>query len=102
MNVILCSMVLHELMVPTVMLDEMNRILKPGGVAIIYDWMRFGISDYFNGEKPINFDQLSHFSEHCRYTGDDLQWLCEQSGLKTLEWMGRKQSRQILMAVEKL
>jgi SAM-dependent methyltransferase len=98
-DLIVCSMVLHELLVPTQVIKEMARVLRPGGVALIYDWIRQDLSEYSGGVLPTEERQFSHFSEHCRYTPQDLAWLFEQCGFEVKEWMARHNGRHLLLSV---
>ncbi len=95
------SMVLHEMEVPTRLIDECARILRPGGTLIVYDWVRQPIETYFDGKRPETEDEFTHFSEHCRYTPQDLAWLFERSGFEVLEWMSRHDGRHALMALRR-
>jgi SAM-dependent methyltransferase len=94
----IASVVVHELQVPTRMLDEAARILRPGGTLVIYDWVRQSLESYAGGERPTTLDQFTHFSEHCRYTPDDLAWLISTSGFEVTEHMARKNGRFLLLA----
>jgi len=100
-DVVIASVLLHELPVPTRMIDEALRILKPGGTFIMLDWIRQPLSTYCDGERPDTLSQFTHFSEHCRYTADDLEWLFQQSGFVVDDFMLRSRGRFILMAASK-
>jgi len=100
-DVAIASMVVHELQVPTRLLDEAARILRPGGTLVIYDWIRQPLSSYCDGIRPDTLNQFTHFSEHCRYTPEDLEWLVGQSGFTMKEWILRRNGRFILMAAER-
>lgn len=100
-DMVICSMVIHELQVPTVIINEMSRILKPGGVAIIYDWHRHSLEKYSGDTSPSTLEEFTHFSEHCRYSEDDLIFLFERSGLSTIESMVRKRGKHVLLTVKK-
>lgn len=101
-DLVLCSMLLHEMQVPTQLLDEAHRLLRPGGVLVLVDWMRFPLSRYAEGERPTELDAYQHFSEHCRYTEEDLSWLVERSGFRLRECMTRKSGARIMLAAEKM
>lgn len=100
-DVVVASMLLHELQVPTRMLDEAARILKPGGTLFVYDWVRQPLASYSDGERPHTLDRFTHFSEHCRYAPEDLHWLVEKSGFGMKEWILRRNGGFILMAAER-
>jgi SAM-dependent methyltransferase len=99
-DLVVSSMVVHELLNPTVFMDEVVRLLKPGGVLIVYDWVRQPLRSYFDDERPTTLDQFTHFSEHCRYTPEDVAWLFQASGLEVKEWMARHNGRHALFAAQ--
>ena len=84
--------VLHELQQPLNNLREIRRCLKPGGRAIIMDWIRAPLVDYLaNQQSDINTlqdnklaDVFTHFMEHNRYTQQDMTWLLKQVGFQVL------------------
>lgn len=97
-DVAVASVLVHELQVPTRLFDSVARVLRPGGALLIYDWVRRPLADYFEGERPETLDQFTHFSEHCRYTPEDLAFLLERSGFSVSEWLARRNGRFVLMA----
>jgi SAM-dependent methyltransferase len=101
-DVVVASMVFHELPVPTTLLDESARLLRPGGLLLLSDWIRQPIAQYSDGKRPADLDAFTHFSEHCRYTPEDVAWLVEKSGFKVVEWMARRNGRFILLAAHRL
>lgn len=100
-DLVIASMVLHELQVPTTLLDEAARILRPGGVLVVSDWVRQPLSTYSGGTRPNDHDAFTHFSEHCRYTPDDVAWLVDESGFSVREWIARKNGRFVLLAASR-
>jgi SAM-dependent methyltransferase len=100
-DLVVVSHVLHELLRPTQLLDEVRRALRPGGVLVLTDWIRSPLASYFEGKRPETEDQFTHFSEHCRYTADDVAWLVAQSGLVVDEWLARKHGRFLTLAARK-
>jgi len=84
--------VLHELNQPLSNLREIRRCLKPGGRAIVMDWIRAPLADYLAAQQhDINSlndnklaDVFTHFMEHNRYTQEDMTWLLEQMGFQVL------------------
>jgi len=73
-------------------LREIRRCLKPGGRAIVMDWIRAPLADYLAAQQhDINSlndnklaDVFTHFMEHNRYTQEDMTWLLEQMGFQVL------------------
>jgi ubiquinone/menaquinone biosynthesis C-methylase UbiE len=100
-DVVTSSMLLHELPVPTALLDEAHRLLRPGGVFFLIDWARFPLARYAAGTRPETLDAFTHFSEHCRYSADDLVWLLERSGFEVLEAMTRRGGSRVSIAARK-
>lgn len=100
-DVVVASMVLHELPVPVRLLDEARRLLVDGGLLLLADWIRQPLADYSEGKRPDTLDAFTHFSEHCRYTAQDVAWLVERSGFVVTEWMARRHGRFILLAAHK-
>ncbi len=94
-------MVLHELPVPTRLVRDLARTLKPGGQCVLCDWVRFPLQDYFESEPSDSQDRFTHFSEHCRYTAADLKWLLEAHGLHVQDWQLRNRGRHALIVAKK-
>jgi SAM-dependent methyltransferase len=101
-DVVVASMVFHELPVPTTLLDESARLLRPGGLLLLSDWVRQPLAHYSDGKRPTDIDAFTHFSEHCRYTPEDVAWLVEKSGFKVVEWMARRNGRFVLLAAHRV
>lgn len=97
-DLVTCTMVIHELPVPAVLVSEISKLLKPGGKAIIYDSIRIPLSEYTQGTFPDNLDLHQHFNEHCAFTVNDLIWLFSQKGLSHVESIIRHKGRHALMA----
>ena len=94
-------MVLHELMFPPSLLDEVVRILRPGGRVLLYDWVKRPLRDYLNEDSALDEGTLQHFREHCLFSGDDLEFLLERAGLQPLERIGRRGERFAIVVAEK-
>lgn len=102
LDLVVASMVLHELEVPYRALEQAARALRPDGRLIIYDWVRQPLSAYLGGELPDSRAKVTHFSEHCRYEPADYIWMCERAGLSCLDWMLVHQGKHVLAAFGKL
>jgi len=81
------SMVLHELPNPFFLLENAARLIRPGGRLFIYDWCRHPLSDYLarkDEEPPLDEDMFRHYSEHARFSPDDVTLLAERAGFREL------------------
>jgi ubiquinone/menaquinone biosynthesis C-methylase UbiE len=100
-DLLIASMVLHEFQMPGAIISEMARVVRAGGRVIAYDWVRQPLESYCEGMRPETLDQITHFSEHCRYTPQDIAWLFESSGFKIVEWMTRRSGRFAIWVAER-
>ena len=107
---------LHELIYPTRALQSAHRCLKKGGRCLIIDWVRMPLKDYLAGsahmytEEDIFSDKITHtelhdvfhhFTEHNRYSVEDIDWLLEKVGFTTLEKTEYHSKQFALWVVEK-
>jgi ubiquinone/menaquinone biosynthesis C-methylase UbiE len=88
----LASVVLHEMHQPVRALLEMQRVIKPGGLLFVLDWVRSPLSLYleteadasrvFSADTPVAEleDIFIHFIEHNRFSADDLAFLLDRCG----------------------
>ncbi|MEW5757626.1 MAG: class I SAM-dependent methyltransferase [Pseudomonadota bacterium] len=91
----LAAVVLHEMNQPVRALQEVHRLLKPGGRFCVLDWVRAPLAQYLAAEgredvfaPQCDTEQLEdvfiHFIEHNRFSSDDLRYLLEHTGFKVL------------------
>jgi SAM-dependent methyltransferase len=99
-DVVVSVMVLHEMMHPPALIDEMWRLTKPGGTLVLYDWVRWSLEDYLEG-KEITPGVLEHFREHCLFTPDDLAYLCTRRGFEIVEVVGRRGNHYAIVVATK-
>ncbi|MFZ5476058.1 MAG: class I SAM-dependent methyltransferase [Myxococcota bacterium] len=92
--------VLHELEYPPPLLAEARRLLRPGGVFVLYDWVKRPLAEYLEGAEPTP-DLLEHFREHCLYTQEDLTFLLGREGFAVREIVGRKGGRYVIVVAER-
>ena len=82
-----CSMVLHELPNPFHLLKNAAKVIRPGGRLLIYDWCRHSLAEYLarkDEEPALDVDLFRHFSEHARFSPDDVTLLAERAGFREL------------------
>lgn len=90
----------HELPFPPALLAEVQRLLRPGGVFVMYDWVKRPLQDYLEGG-PLDEDTLQHYREHCLFSADDLEWMVTQAGFRVRELIGRRGGRYAIVVAEK-
>lgn len=79
--------VMHTLEDPFSLLKEVRRVLKPGGVFLLYDWVRIGFKEYIDARisepgDPVDARYpraLELFSTHNKYTADDWRWIFKEA-----------------------
>ena len=93
-DVVLCSMVLHELPEPVALLAEIRRLMRPGARLVLLDWVRVPLAQYLDAQGRLGTldltrsepeerqDVFQHFAEHNRYTVEDLRFLTRRFGLR--------------------
>lgn len=113
-DVVFASVVIHEMDQPVKALQEVFRILKPGGRLFIIDWVRAPLETYlaaqlddpttvFNGEKDSEAlsDLFVHFIEHNRFSCDDLNYLLNQCQYQVIYSDVMKEGRMAHLIAEK-
>lgn len=99
-DVVTAVMVFHELPHPPPLLDEIARVLKPGGAVVLYDWVRWPLSVYA-GDEALDEDRLQHFREHCLFMPEDLAFLAKRAGLEVTELVLRRGGRFAVLVARK-
>jgi len=88
-NLLTMVAVLHVLPDPLAALQEISRVLSPGGVFMLYDWFRRPLSVYMQrmaGDAPPDQAELARqrtlrlFADHNKYTEEDWRWLLQEAG----------------------
>jgi SAM-dependent methyltransferase len=80
--------VLHVVDEPLPVLAEIRRVLAPGGLFMLYDWIRMPLQVYLASrqehqeEDPATSRQRGFrlFPVHNKYTIEDWQWLFDEAG----------------------
>jgi SAM-dependent methyltransferase len=92
--------VLHEIPRPMQFLATLRRLLKPGGVLVLYDWVRRPLRDYLE-DRALSDDSIEHFREHCLYAPEDIEWMLGQHGFSIRETLGRRGGRYAVVFAER-
>lgn len=86
------SSVLHIVDEPLPVLAEIRRVLAPGGVFLLIDWIRQPLSAYLAWRRDVMGDTgpdtlrraFRLFPVHNKYTVEDWQWLLAEAGLQIM------------------
>lgn len=111
-DVAIASVVLHEMHQPVRAMQEVSRCLKKGGRFYVLDWVRAPLELYLQGrdlpvfDRQVPVSQLDdlfvHFTEHNRFSIDDLVFLLEKTGFKMLEKTALNGGRKARLIAEKV
>ena len=99
-DVVISVMALHELAYPPPLIEELARLVKPGGAVVLYDWVRRPLEDYLR-DREMTPDLLQHFQEHCLFSAGDLEFLMRRAGLRVREVIGRRGGNFAILVMEK-
>jgi len=109
----MASVVLHEMNQPLRTLQEVQRVLKPGGRFYILDWVRAPLETYiraqteesrvFDRNTPVDEleDLFIHFIEHNRFSREDLVYMLNMCGFSVLHSRIMKEGRYAHIVAEK-
>jgi len=98
------SSVLHVFDEPLPVLAEIRRVLAPGGMFLLHDWIRQPLPDYlawrrdFLGEPECSPRGFRLFAVHNKYTPEDWQWLLAQTGFAIRDRAQLRASHQLFVA----
>lgn len=83
------SAVLHVLDDPYAVLADIRRVLAPGGIFVLNDWIRTPLAVYLASRTERSGDPdadrrswMRLFPAHNKYTPEDWQWLLQESGFE--------------------
>ncbi len=104
-NLLSMMSVLHLVDDPLAVLAEICRVLAPGGIFFLKDWIRRPLKDYLGwpqesqGEEAIASRQRGFrlFPVHNKYTAEDWEWLLAEAGFHLRSHLSLHPSRQIFV-----
>jgi SAM-dependent methyltransferase len=87
-HLVAMTAVLHVLDEPLPVLAEIRRVLAPGGILALHDWIRVSLPDYLAirrdwfGDREPECSRRGYrlFAVHNKFTIDDWQWLLNEAG----------------------
>ena len=105
-NLASMSSVLHVFDEPLPTLAEIRRVLVPGAIFLLNDWIRQPLSSYLAWRRDVmketGPDALRRafrlFPVHNKYTVDDWQWLLGEAGFEILAQTELRASHRIFVA----
>ena len=79
------SSVLHVVDEPLPVLAEIRRVLAPGGIFLLNDWIRQPLATYLAWRRDVLGEKDTRrgfrlFPVHNKYTAEDWQWLLAHAG----------------------
>ena len=104
-NLASMSSVLHVFDEPLLTLAEIRRVLAPGGIFLLNDWIRQPLSGYLAWRRDVmkesGPDALRRafrlFPVHNKYTVEDWRWLLGEAGFEVLAQTELRASHRIFV-----
>lgn len=105
-DLVAMSSMLHVVDEPMPVLAEVRRVLAPGGVFLLQDWVRQPLSVYLAWRRDVLKEPPAEaarrgyrlFPVHNKYTPDDWRWLLAEAGLPVREQTQPRSSHRIFVA----
>jgi SAM-dependent methyltransferase len=105
-NLTSMSSVLHVFDEPLPTLAEIRRVLAPGGIFVLNDWVRQTLSTYLAYRREVMKESgpealrraFRLFPVHNKYTVEDWQWLLGEAGFEILAQTELRASHRIFVA----
>ena len=101
------SSVLHVIDEPLLVLAEIRRVLAPGGIFLLHDWIRQPLAAYLAWRRDVLGESQTGrgfrlFPVHNKYTTEDWRWLCAEVGFTIGHQQQLRASHQIFVATPAL
>jgi SAM-dependent methyltransferase len=104
-NLVAMSSVLHVLDEPLPVLAEIRRVLAPGGIFLLHDWIRRPLPAYLAWRRDVMKEREPEatrrgfrlFPVHNKYTPDDWRWLLAEAGLTVREETQLRPTHQVFV-----
>ena len=99
--------VIHVLEEPFAVLAEVQRVLRPGGLFLLDDWVRMPLAQYVQ-DRPRDRGAarerqragwLRMFPFHNKYTAEDWKWLLAEAGFSLVSTVQIRPQSRIFVAV---
>jgi len=105
-NLTSMSSVLHVFDEPLPTLAEIRRVLAPGGIFLLNDWVREALSTYLAYRRDVMKESgpealrraFRLFPVHNKYTVEDWRWLLGEAGFEILAQTELRASHRIFVA----
>jgi len=104
-NLTSMSSVLHVFDEPLPTLAEIRRVLAPGGIFLLNDWVRQPLSTYLDYRRDVLNESgpealkraFRLFPAHNKYTVEDWRWLLGEAGFEVLAQTELRASHRIFV-----
>jgi SAM-dependent methyltransferase len=104
-DLVAMSSVLHVVDEPLPVLAEIRRVLTPGGIFLLHDWIRQPLESYLawrrdvlgEGEAESRRRGFRLFPVHNKYTAADWHWLLSEAGFVIQSEAGLRESHRIFV-----
>ena len=101
------SSVLHVFDEPLPTMAEIWRVLAPGGIFLLHDWVRLPLAAYLAFRRDIMKDTgpdalrraFRLFPAHNKYTIEDWRWLLDEAGFAVVSQTELRASHRIFVAM---
>ena len=105
-NLVSMASVLHVIDEPLPVLAEIRRVLAPGGIFLLNDWIRQPLQRYLTWRRDVMGERAPQdlrrgfrlFPVHSKYTTEDWQWLLGEAGFSIRDEVQLRDAHRIFVA----